>query len=200
MPKVVDAVVRRGDIAAAAIAIARSDGLHAVSFRRVAREMGASSTTVVQHYVASRRELIELMMEKMFGDLAWVADQLIPTLDPRIALRLLTENVLPMNPHSHLIARLALDATIELAPEHGLGHGLETLGGWLETRIHELVTTIGSPVGTTAAADLIYATIAGISLYGLVDREAWPPQRQQQTIRTLLDSLGLGADGVNATS
>jgi AcrR family transcriptional regulator len=58
----------RDKIAAAALEIAKADGAQAVSMRRVASELGAGTMTLY-HYVANKRELIELMHDAMMAQL-----------------------------------------------------------------------------------------------------------------------------------
>lgn len=191
MPRVVDENERTKAIASAALAIARADGLAAVTFRAVAAKMGASSTTVVTHYAPVRRDLIALMLAELFGAAEEVADAVLPELEPRYALRLLTERVLPLDEDSRTMANLALDAARDLGADGGLGSGLEGWGQWLETRIGSLVAAIGSPAGPEVATDLILAALAGITLYGLVDPDHWPAARQRQALHGLLNTLGL---------
>lgn len=63
-----NARLSRDKIAAAALEIARTDGVQAVSMRRVASELGAGTMTLY-HYVANKRELFELMHDEMMGQL-----------------------------------------------------------------------------------------------------------------------------------
>ena len=57
MPKVVDHEERRAELAAAVWRLASSDGLEAVTVRRVAEEAGWSTGAVV-HYFADKEELL----------------------------------------------------------------------------------------------------------------------------------------------
>ncbi len=195
MPRVVDETERRKAIAEAALSIARTEGLEAVTFRSVAAEMGARSTTVITHYAPARRDLIGLMLAELFAMAQGLADAVLPTLEPRQALLLLTERVLPLDPDSRTMAKLALDATQEFGAETGLGDGLETWGQWLESRIGTLVASIGSPAGDEIATDLILSHLAGTTLYGLIDADNWPPARQRQSLHALLGRLGLSVLG-----
>lgn len=54
-------------IARAAIALADADGIEAVSMRRVAAELGAGTMTLYR-YVATRDELLDLMIDAIIGD------------------------------------------------------------------------------------------------------------------------------------
>lgn len=59
MPRHVDAAQRRTAIAGAALRVVHQEGFAAVTIRRVAAVLGAS-TTVVTHYVGSRDDLVRL--------------------------------------------------------------------------------------------------------------------------------------------
>jgi AcrR family transcriptional regulator len=56
----------RADIAEAAIAVADTEGIDAVSMRRVARELGLG-TMSLYHYVRGKDELIDLMSDAILG-------------------------------------------------------------------------------------------------------------------------------------
>jgi AcrR family transcriptional regulator len=56
----------RGEIAQAAIAVADTEGIDAVSMRRVARELGLG-TMSLYHYVRSKDELIDLMSDEIMS-------------------------------------------------------------------------------------------------------------------------------------
>jgi AcrR family transcriptional regulator len=57
--------VEQGQIIATAVAVADSDGLAAVTMRRVAAEMGTGSASLYRH-LATRDELIDLMVDDAF--------------------------------------------------------------------------------------------------------------------------------------
>ena len=191
MPRVVDADERKKAIAQAALSIARADGLAAVTFRNVAKQMGASSTTVVSHYAPSRRHLVSLMLIELFSGLQELADEVLPTLDATEALEALAEGVLPLYPESRVIAQLGLDAALEFGTKGGVGEGLDNWGRWLHARIGELVRSIGSPLGNEVATDALVAGLAGITLYGLADPQRWTPDRQRGAVQAMLMALGL---------
>ncbi|MBP2330006.1 AcrR family transcriptional regulator [Kibdelosporangium banguiense] len=57
----------RADIAAAGIRIADTEGIEAVSLRRVASEMGTGTTTLYR-YIATKDELFDLMIDSAIGE------------------------------------------------------------------------------------------------------------------------------------
>jgi AcrR family transcriptional regulator len=69
MPRTVDVLERRAQVAAAARAVIARDGLDAASVRRVAAEAG-SSTTVVTHYFADKQALLAAAVEDAYRAVA----------------------------------------------------------------------------------------------------------------------------------
>jgi AcrR family transcriptional regulator len=57
----------REQIAGAALAVADSEGIEAVSMRRVAQELGAGTMTLY-HYVRTKAELLDLMDDTIMGE------------------------------------------------------------------------------------------------------------------------------------
>jgi len=65
----------REEIAAAALAIADSEGIDAVTMRRVAAELGAGTMTLY-HYVRTKDDLLTLMSDALLGELVVPDDAL----------------------------------------------------------------------------------------------------------------------------
>lgn len=57
----------RAEITAAAIDVADAEGLAAVTMRRVAKELGTGAASLYR-YVATRDELVDLMIDTVFGE------------------------------------------------------------------------------------------------------------------------------------
>lgn len=69
MPRTVDPVERRAQVATAARAVIARDGLDAATVRRVAAEAG-SSTTVVTHYFADKQALLLAAVQDAYAAVA----------------------------------------------------------------------------------------------------------------------------------
>jgi AcrR family transcriptional regulator len=67
----------RDDIAEVALRIADTEGLDAVSMRRVASELGAGTMTLY-HYVRTKDELLALVFDAIMGEIVVPADQPLP--------------------------------------------------------------------------------------------------------------------------
>lgn len=169
MPRQVEREQRLDQIAIAALAVARRDGATAVTFRRVATEMGADSTTVVTHYVDSRAALVQLMLSKLFAAAESLAGPILDAMAPADGLRLLARGVLPITDESRL----------------------EAWGSWLRDRVVSLVAQISPGDHSRARADALLVSLAGFTLYGLVDGANWPPERQRDALEQLLIDLEL---------
>ena len=77
----------RDDIAAAAMSIADTEGLDAVSMRRIATEMGAGTMTLY-HYVQTKDEVLTLVVDRLLGEVLLRPDEPMPA-DWRAALTLI---------------------------------------------------------------------------------------------------------------
>lgn len=187
MPRQVDPEIRKAEIAAAALEICRTEGLSALTFRRLATQMGVQSTTVIRHYAKTRSELLAIMLGTFLQQISALAEGVLFNLPPADALKMLLENVVPMYPSVRAIARMGLDAALEINRTGGqLGEGLSDWGTWLETTIGSLVSQCNSPLGADAATNLVVTTLTGLSLYTVIDGDRWPPERQRTVIDTLL--------------
>jgi AcrR family transcriptional regulator len=67
----------REQIAAAALAVADSEGIEAVSMRRVAQELGAGTMTLY-HYVRTKSDLLDLMGDTIMGEVIVPDGELSP--------------------------------------------------------------------------------------------------------------------------
>ena len=67
-----DSALSRERIVAAGIALADQDGLARVSVRRIAAQLDASPMSLY-HYVPSKRDLLNLMLDRANADFAWPA-------------------------------------------------------------------------------------------------------------------------------
>ena len=65
----------REQIAAAALAVADSEGIDAVSMRRVAQELGAGTMTLY-HYVRTKSDLLDLMDDSIMAEVLVPDDEL----------------------------------------------------------------------------------------------------------------------------
>src|SRR5258705_2577746 len=115
----------RDEITAAAIAIADTDGLAAVSIRRVAAAVGAGAMSLYS-YVPDKETLIELMIDRVGGEVELAKPTGRPLDDLRDYARSLRAM---MRRHSWLPAALTGRQTIGPNTIAGMDHVLAILAG-----------------------------------------------------------------------
>lgn len=107
MPKIVDHDARRAEIAEVVLQLAVSEGLEAVSLRRVAAEAGISMGAV-QHYFAGKQEMISHAFDTMSQVRAERVQRAVsalgPDVDTRTVVRTMITEVLPLTPRSRFEA------------------------------------------------------------------------------------------------
>jgi AcrR family transcriptional regulator len=180
MPRVVDHEQRRREVAAAFGRVVARDGLDAASVRAVAAEAGWS-TGVLAHYFVDKDELLvaalRLAIERALerarphlrrGGRAGLAGALLEAMplddERRAEVRLWFTLVGRAVTRPELAAELAAHyAAWRAAPE-----------------------AFGVP---RAAAARLVAAVDGISVQALLDPAAWPPHRQREAVRALLDDV-----------
>ena len=115
----------RDEITAAAVGIADTDGLSAVSFRRVAAAIGAGAMSLYS-YVPDKETLIELMIDRVSGEVVLSP----PTGDPVADLRTFAGALRAMmRRHPWVPGALAARQTLGPNALAGMDHVLAVLAG-----------------------------------------------------------------------
>ena len=192
MPRAVDPAVRLRQIDSAVLHLVAHEGIAAVTFRRVAAELGAS-TTAVTHFVPDRETLLDRAFSALRAEVAAAITAAEAHPAPLDRLRALLVGGLP----------LAGDA----APWQAYGN-FQTAGGraaWTLAAAADVSRLRGAIDGAlaalplraprAAALDLCATLIDGISASVLVEPAAWPAERQRATVDALLSALVAGPDG-----
>ncbi len=193
MPRIVDESQRHAEIGRAALSIAIVKGIDAVTFRSVAAEIGAGSTTAVTHYAPTRVDVLRLMLETLYTAGQEAIEASSVTDDPRTALADLVEAVLPTDQMTLGFARIAVDASIQITG-HLSGHEeLDQWGLWLYDRVEELVAEIAES-DAKATSDAIVAMITGVTVSTLIASDYWTPDRQRAAAKAALVAHNLSAD------
>ncbi|HEX3238502.1 MAG TPA: TetR/AcrR family transcriptional regulator [Solirubrobacterales bacterium] len=155
----------RAGIAAAAIEIADTEGLEAVSMRRVAQQLGAGTMTLY-HYVANKDELLTLMMDAVMGEVLVPADQLPREWRPAMA-RIALSTLASLRKH-----RWTLDLLDEPRPSpNKLRH--------LEQSLQAIAGAGADPKARLEAIVLIDEYVFGFAIREAQEPDAhgpvWPP-------------------------
>lgn len=177
MPKVVDPVERRREIARAAVKVMSRDGAEKLSLRTIAAELGGS-LTMVTHYYPNRRLLMVDLAHQLCA--AWeeeVAAFDAEETDPVGRLRRFVAWLLPLTEAGREAeqARFAL----LLARQDSEAHALlvefdESLRKMLEEHLAPLVPA----EDVSGVADILRAFTNGVVLDTQLSPEDWPPERQ----------------------
>src|SRR5688572_30708249 len=96
MPKAVDPVERRRELADAVLRVMRRDGLEQASVRNVAREAGLSMGSL-RHYFASQTELMVFAFRTVFERIESRLARLEPGSDPRRRAERILAELLPLD-------------------------------------------------------------------------------------------------------
>ena len=194
MPKVVDHEERRAELAAAVWRLASSDGLEAVTVRRVAEEAGWSTGAVV-HYFADKEELLlafSTVADRVRTRLAEAAEQ---TTEPLDLVRAWLVEGLPIGRERQAEVRVWF-AFLGLAltrPDFARAQRL-TYRAW-RGRVADLLRDaqehgdIRADVDPSAAAAALVAVVDGLAIQATFEPRALSATRQTELVDLQLDAL-----------
>ena len=195
MPKVVDHEERRAELAAAVWRLASSDGLEAVTVRRVAEEAGWSTGAVV-HYFADKEELLLLafstVADRVRTRLAEAAEQ---TTEPLDLVRAWLVEGLPIGRERQAEVRVWF-AFLGLAltrPDFARAQRL-TYRAW-RGRVADLLRDaqehgdVRADVNPSAAAAALVAVVDGLAIQATFEPRALSATRQTELVDLQLEAL-----------
>ena len=147
------------------------------NLRAVARELGASTSTVT-HYYASREEMLEAAFTRLQNAFRESLSAISELEAPESRLRALLLGCLPGR-EPHYLAYLAFSVSpqfsdrvvADLSVQHGL-----------------MVSLVG---GRVALADAVLALADGIAVNAIMDPEGWPSARQESVLWAGVGAMGL---------
>ena len=192
MPRPVDPAARLRQIDEAVLQIVAHEGLAAVTFRRVAAALGAS-TTAVTHFVPDREALLEHAFAALRAEVGAAIAAAGAERDPVERLRALLIGGLPLSGDA---APWLAYAQFQMAPGRAdwaaaAAADLERLRGALAGALGAL--ELRAP--PAAALDLCAALVDGISAAVVVDPAGWPAARQLAAVDGLISALVAGPAG-----
>jgi TetR/AcrR family transcriptional regulator, transcriptional repressor of bet genes len=195
MPKVVDHDERRAELSAAVWRLAASDGLEAVTVRRVAEEAGFSTGAVV-HYFADKEELLLFafgtVADRVRARLANAAEH---TTEPLELARAWLVEALPTGREQQAEVRVWF-AFLGLAltrPALARAQRL-TYRAWRE-RVADLLREaqergeVRADVDPSAAATALIALVDGLSIQATFEPRALSAARQAELVDRQLEAL-----------
>ncbi len=176
MPRVVDHVQRRRDLARAACAVIARAGIDGTTLRDVAAEAGCT-TGMVSHYFTSKDELLVAAL-----------DAATAAVGERIVARVLAD---PHDLRAVLAESLPLDDTRRAEWRVWMAFWGSTVGNpalrredrgayavW-RSALDAVLAGTGWPGATRIdAAESLMLAVDGIGLHATLDPDGWPPERQ----------------------
>ena len=166
MPKKVDHLQRRAEIADALVRVAARQGLEAVSLRHVAAEAGISPG-MVQHYFRTKDEMMAFALaavrERNEARISAAMAELGADPAPRDVLRTMIAALLPLDDESRTYGRVAMTFLAYTAVRPEAGESLRAESGRLLDFVTDLVRGSATPDPVGAAAALL-ALIEGLGV------------------------------------
>ncbi|TYB49701.1 TetR/AcrR family transcriptional regulator [Actinomadura chibensis] len=187
MPKVVDPVERRLEVAAAVWRVVRRDGLERASVRNVAREAGLSAGSL-RHYFATQSELfvftLRMIMERIERRIAALPAEPDPR---RRAERILAE-LLPMDAERAAENEVWLAFTSRSMVDPEL-RALRNEGyDALRAGCRRLVEALGSR-NVESETDRLHALVDGLAVHAATRPDVATPGAMRAAVAAHLDSL-----------
>lgn len=180
-------------ISAAVESVARSHGFSAVTIRRVADELGAS-TTVVTHYFSSRSALVCHVVGRVVSARTDELDAHLEGLRGRAALRAMAGWVV-LRPSDDL-HRLWLAIVVGAAGDDLLRTELDRFNRWWDERVERHLAELDPPDADPGTlADLLDVVVAGLVVAGVETDALWDHDRRRAVLDRLLVPIGLGEEG-----
>ncbi|MFC9995442.1 TetR/AcrR family transcriptional regulator [Nocardia sp. NPDC127526] len=189
MPRVVSQEQRRRDIVDAVWKVAAAEGVPAVTFRRIGKELGGSSTLVTESF-PTRSEMLDYAMstriaewEERFRQVSVGGEE-----SPIDMLRALLLENCPVDEEGRGVARIWLSDICgpwgEQAPNargHIRGHIR-----WFREQVAVLADQLG---GGRDSAELLVTLTYGINAAATEEPGAWPPQRIEAFVDDVIDRI-----------
>ncbi|MRH90743.1 TetR family transcriptional regulator [Nocardia sp. SYP-A9097] len=190
MPRAVDHVQRKRDIVDAVWRVAADDGPHAVTFRRIAKELGGS-TTIVTEAFSTRAELLDYAVTTKIADWQRIFYESVAVeSDPVVTLRATLVESCPVDEAALRESRAWLVA-LPLSTAV-VGQRMSEISAaytrWLSGQLVTLLERTGTP---TEVVDQLLVTVYGITVAAVEDPTAWPRERIEALIDRTLASIGI---------
>jgi TetR/AcrR family transcriptional regulator, transcriptional repressor of bet genes len=181
MPKRVDHVQRRADIAEAAVAMIAAHGLEDVKLSQIARAAGCT-TGAVTHYFETKDDVLLAALEHVCAKLFEHTEDI----DPGDAMGALAE-LLPVDAETRAEWKVWLAFWGRAAFVPRLARVHQNYYRAIEDGLAAIIGGTGEDAQLTAAA--IIAAVDGIGTRVCLEPELWPPDRQRALLERLVTPL-----------
>jgi AcrR family transcriptional regulator len=189
VPRQVDRSTRLDALCDAVHDLVVEEGFGAVTVRRVAARVGAS-TSAVTHYVTDRDELVRAAVQRETARRRALLDGRVAPLDGAAGVRSLVEwAVLGPARASH---RFWLALVVGAQSDPVLREELDAFNRWWCERLDRFVADLDpAPVAPDAVVDAVTVIVDGMVLAGFDDGTPWAHDRRRRAVDLLLAPLGL---------
>lgn len=192
MPKVVDPVQRRRELADAVLRVIRRDGLEHASVRNVAREAGLSMGSL-RHYFTTQSELVAFAFRTVIDRIESRLAALPPEPDPRRRAERALVELLPLDAERRsenevwlaFTARAAVDPTLRALRDAGY----DALRAGCRTIVRELSAAGLAPADVTAEAVRLHALLDGLAVHAAMRPDLHTARSLRAAIARHLDAL-----------
>jgi AcrR family transcriptional regulator len=194
MPKVVDPVQRRQEVAQAVVRVIRRDGLEQASVRNVARE-AALSMGSLRHYFVSQSELMVFAFRTVIDRIeARVAD-LEPEPDPRRRAERALAELLPLDDERRAENEVWLAFTSRAIADPALRHlrdeGYDALQAGCRAILTDLAAAGLAPTDIQAEAERLHAWLDGLAVHAAMRADLHTAESLTAAIARHLDALAI---------
>ena len=185
---------RRERVLLATLNVVARVGLQDTTIREIAKEAHCSTGSLA-HYFKDKDDLLRQALEFADARIALRIEKIIRSSPPKLALRKVLEQVLPLD--TERSAELTLDVNfwgkaLVQSSLRGLEHADHDK--W-RGRVHQLVASVvkreSLSMNALEVTDLLVAFVDGLGLQALIYPEILPPRRQVKLLNLQLTHLGL---------
>ncbi|MFI9560958.1 TetR/AcrR family transcriptional regulator [Nonomuraea endophytica] len=186
MPRVVDPVERRDEVAQAVWRVIRRDGLAEASVRNVAREAGLSMGSL-RHYFASQSELLAFTLRTVIERIDTRIAALETGGDPRERAERVLAEVLPLDPERRAENEVWLAFTAQSMVDPSLRSVRDEGHRALRAGCREIVSTLTEK--QEYEAERLHALVDGLAVHAAVRPDETTPEVMRAVIARHLDEL-----------
>ncbi|MEV6983686.1 TetR/AcrR family transcriptional regulator [Sphaerisporangium sp. NPDC051017] len=202
MPRVVDPVERRREIADAVLRVVRRDGLEHASVRNVAREAGLSMGSL-RHYFATQSELMVFAFRSVIERIEDRLARLEPEPDPRRRAERTLLELLPLDDERRAENEVWLAFTARAAYDPALrplrDGGYEALRAGCHTMIMDLSDAGLAPADVPAQTERLHALLDGLAVHAAVRPDLHTAESLTASVARHLDGLAIERRGDRRT-
>ncbi|HEX6682564.1 MAG TPA: TetR/AcrR family transcriptional regulator [Candidatus Limnocylindrales bacterium] len=192
MPKVVDATVRRLELAEAVWRVIRRDGLEQASVRNVAREAGLSMGSL-RHYFASQSELMVFAFRTVIDRIESRLAAMEPEPDPRRRAQRVLAELLPLDDERRAENEVWLAFTSRAITDPALralrDEGYDALRAGCQTMITDLSAAGLAPTDIPAETERLHSLLDGLAVHAAMRPDIHTAESLAAAIAHHLDAL-----------